>query len=421
MTDTQVRLPHFPFFEALAKASSEDDPDWRSTKAGLLVLRLLDNWAMWGAEVITGNEWGVHVVRRAVTLIDDGNPLRALIMSVLDAMRKSPDSAPSDLIPQLFAYARGLEFDAKWALAADVYDTIIHKVAQPILDAQAVVKAYMSLGACYRMLADWKEATVAYKAAGSLAKLRGDMEGVIRSEIAMANLSISRGNLPEAEKLLDRAIARAEKLGLDEIRAVALHDRADVAHHRGQFELAIELAYQALNVLSDQSARDRVLADIAASFFELGLRDAARDAHMIVAATAGEQYLRWASTINLLEIAIIDHHEAAFEQYRRQLADAPLPAVLGVHYHYYLGNGYRRFGNAELAAKEFEKAVSVASGHSLNEMLIKAEHALDEVRSGHAAPSVGAPASASDATTSHVVAHVASAIHEMRSGIAAMA
>src|SRR5690242_6330673 len=367
MTDTQVRLPHFPFFEALAKTSSEDDPDWRSTKAGLLVLRLLDNWAMWGAEVITGNEWGVHVVRRAVTLVDDGNPLRGLIMSVLDAMRKSPESAPSDVIPHLMAYARGLEFDAKWALAADVYDTIIHKVAQPIVDAPAVIKAYMALGACYRVLANWEEGTAAYKSAGSLAKLRGDTEGVIRSEIAIANLSIGRGNLPEAEKILDRAIARAENAKLDEARAVALHGRAEVAYHRGQFPLAIRLGYEALKGTTEQAARDRVLGDIAASFFDLGLRDTARDAHLIIAATAQEQQTRWVSTINLLEIAGADGNEAAFEQYRRQLADAPLPLHLAAYYQFYTGQGYRALGHLDMATAAFERAVSIASRHALSE------------------------------------------------------
>lgn len=186
-SNQDVRLPHFVFFEALAAATSEEDPEWRSTKAGLMVLRLLDNWAMWGAEVITEHEWGVHVVRRAVTVIDEGNPLRTPIMNVLDVMRKT-QNPPSDVIPQLFAFAHALELDGKWVLAADVYDTIIHKVAQPIVDTPAVIKAYMALGACFRMLADWAEAAVAYKAAGRLARLRGDAEIVAEARAAAAQL-----------------------------------------------------------------------------------------------------------------------------------------------------------------------------------------------------------------------------------------
>lgn len=187
-SNQDVRLPHFVFFEALGEAKSEEDINWRTTTAGLMVLRLLDNWAMWGAEVITENEWGVHVVRRDVTRIDEGHPLREPIMSMLEAMRKSPERAPSDLIPHLMAYARALELDGKWALAADVYDTVIHKIAQPIIDADAVVTAYLALGACYRMLADWKEAMAAYKAAGSLAKLYGHKEIVAEARAVVSQL-----------------------------------------------------------------------------------------------------------------------------------------------------------------------------------------------------------------------------------------
>ena len=413
MNDTQVRLAHFPFFEALAKTPDESSSDWRTAKAGLLVLRMLDDWAEQGPEVITENVWGVHVVRRTVTLIDAGNPLRGLILNVLDTMREAPDGSPSDVIPQLMAYARGLEFDAKWALAADVYQTII-KRAHPVFDAAAIVGAYMCLGACYRVVANWKEATVAYKAAGSLAGLRGDIESVIRSEIAMAKLSMDRGNFPKAEKILDKAIARADKAELEDIRAVALHDRATVAHHRGQFELAIQLGYEALNGTAEPSERDRVLGDIAASFFDFGLKDAARDAHMIIAATAQEQRTRWVSTINLLERTAPDGNEAAFEQYRRQLSNAPLPASLAAPYYYFVGQGYRAFEHVDAAIQALEQAVSVASEHELNEVLIRAEQSLDELRSGKA--SVGINASQPQVTVecSSAVADVANAIHEMR-------
>ena len=414
MNDTQVRLAHFPFFEALAKTPDESSSDWRTAKAGLLVLRMLDDWAEQGPEVITENVWGVHVVRRTVTLIDAGNPLRGLILNVLDTMREGPDGSPSDVIPQLMAYARGLEFDAKWALAADVYQTII-KRAHPVFDAAAIVGAYMCLGACYRVLTNWKDATATYKAAGHLAQLVGDMESVIRSDIAMAKLSIDRGNHPRAEKILDKAIARAEQAGLTEIHAVALHDRAAVAYHRRQFELAIHLNYAALNGTADQAERDRVLADIASSFFELGLKDVARDAHVILAATAQRQQTRWVSTVNLLEIATTDRNEAVFEQYRRELANAPLPPSLAVYYHYYVGQGYRAFGKLDVATHELEQAVSIASEHNLNEVLIQAEQSLAEIRRGTALAFVGGLQPSATVETSPAVADVASAIREMRS------
>lgn len=418
MNASKPRLPHFSFFEALASAPDEASVQWRTAKAGLVTLRMLDNWAEQGAEVITSNTWGVHAVRRTIMQIDKGDPLRALILNVLEAMRSAPEAMAVDATPQLFAYARGLEFDAQWALAADVYWTIIKHAMG---DVPVMVSAYMYLGASERMLAKWKEATTAYKAAGTLAKLSGDTESVIRVQIAMGKLSIDRGNLPRAEQILDKAIAQAEKAGLEDIRAVALHDRADVAHHRGQFELAIDLAYKALNGTTEQAERDRVLSDMAASFFELGLKDAARDAHMILAATAQQQYGRWVATVNLLEIAATDGNEAIFEQYRRELAKASLPASLAVHYHFYTGQGYRSFGHRDMAIQALEKAVALAAEHGLNEILIKAEQSLDETRKGDATPMVTVSEGSTVDNYSPVIADVASAIHEMRALVSATA
>lgn len=418
MNESKPRLPHLAFFEALASSPDEASAEWRTTKAGLVTLRMFDNWADMGADVITENNWGVHAVRRTIMQIDAGNPLRALILNVLEGMRAVPDAPAAEVVPQLFAYARGLEFDAQWALAADVYQTIISH-ARAIADAHVVVSAHMYMGACLRVLTHWREATEAYKIAGRLAKAIGDQESVIRSEIATAKLAIDRGNLPKAEKILDRAIAHAERADQEEIRAVALHDRAAVAYHRQQYELAVHLNYQALSGIKDESERDRVLGDIASSFFELGLKDVARDAHLVIAATTQQQHTRWVSTVNLLEIAATDGNEAVFEQYRRQLASAALPASLAVHYHYYVGQGYRAFGKLDSATQALEQAIRIAGEHNLNEVLIKAEQSLEDIRQGRelrvACESTVPPA----AETSAMVAAAATAIREMRALVAA--
>ena len=66
-------------------------------------------------------------------------------------------------------------------------------------------------------------------------------------------------------------------------------------------------------------ARDRVLNDLGASFVQLGVYSAARDAYLVVAATAQEQYMRWTAMINLLDVAADERREPVFEQYRRDL------------------------------------------------------------------------------------------------------
>jgi tetratricopeptide (TPR) repeat protein len=305
------------------------------------------------------------------------------------------------------AYARALQFEAKWSLAADVYETVIsHSDVET--DPDLVISAHMQLGACLRVLARWEAAVRAYAVAGLVAEGVGDVMGVLRARIAEANLATDRGNLPLAERILDDTIESATEPDLIEVRSIALQDRAAVAHRRGQYSTALEMAYAALGGMPNQVSRDRVLTDIAAMFSEMGLYSAARDANLVLAATAQEQYTRWVATINLIEIAAIDQMEPAFEQYRRELADAALPASLRAYYHYYVALGYQMFGRQNDAHTEFERAIVIASANKMNQLVIDTERALASLQTGVRRRT------GSTWESSGKVADIASAIAEMR-------
>jgi len=409
MGHPEIRLPHYVFFETLAQEENESTLGWRTVSAGLLTLRCFDAWAMDDeTRDRHGDSWGVRLVRRRVEEIPAGTPVRALLISILDAMSSRSRAGPAAVAPRLMAYARALQFEAKWSLAADVYKTVIDH-SDAVTDPDLVISAHMALGACLRVLARWHEAVQAYAVAELVAEGIGDVIGVLRARIAEANLATDRGNLPLAERILDDTISRATDPDLIEVRSIALQDRAGVAHRRGQYNTAIEMAYEALGGMSNPAARDRVLVDIGAMFWELGLYSAARDANLVLAATAQEQYTRWVATINLLEMAAVDRMEPAFEQYRRELDDAALPATLSAHYHYYLAVGYQMFGREEDSRVEFERAMAIASANNMNQVVINAEKGLESLRSRTAAPSSKSPG-----TPSEGVVRVAEAIGEMR-------
>ena len=406
MGSAQGTLLHLPFFESLA-GMSEDAPEWRATTAGLVTLRLFDSWAAEGPRAVAPGAWGARAVRDAIREVDARSAARALLTSVLDAMESSPGVRMSVVAPRLMAYARELQFEGRWTLAADVYRTVIAH-AHPVEDADVVVPASMQLGASLRMLAEWNEAAEAYSTAGQIAELTGDLMNVLRSRVSEGNLAIDRGNLPRAEAILDDTIAEASAAQLGEVRALALHARAHVAHMRQEYELAVRLAYEALGGLKSRSARDRVLSDIATSFLELGVRTAARDAYLVLAATAQEQYMRWLATVNLMEIAALDRAEPIFEQYRRELADAPLPVTLAAHYYYYVGQGYRLFGRPAPARAALARAVEMATANQLNQLLFQAEASLEELGRG------GELSSTSSAEVPTSTAEVAEAVRDMR-------
>jgi tetratricopeptide (TPR) repeat protein len=377
---SEPRLQHVPFFEALARAT-EDSAEWRLTSAGLVTLRLFDAWIVEGPSVVAADSWGLRAVREAIGAVDAGSSSRSILASVVDAMESAGAVRVPLVAPRLLAYARALQFDGRWELAADVHRTVLAH-AHPVDEADIVIAANMQLGACLRTTAAWDEATTAYARAGCVAAMSGDIVNVLRSRVAEANLAKDRGNLPQAQMLLDETIREATANRLADIRAVALHDRANIAVRRGEFEAAITMAYEALEGTSAPASRDRILSDIAVAFYELGMRSAARDAYLILAATAQEHYLRWAATINLMECAAADGREPMFEQYRRELADASLPVTLACQYNYYVGEGYRLFGRMEQARMALERALQLAEQHRLNEMMFRVEQSLESLKDG---------------------------------------
>ncbi|HEY9426815.1 MAG TPA: hypothetical protein VIR34_06650, partial [Gemmatimonadaceae bacterium] len=221
MGHPEIRLPHYVFFETLAQEESESTPEWRAVSAGLLTLRCFDAWALDDdTRGRHGDSWGVRLVRRRVEEIPAGTPVRALLISILDAMSSKTCTGPAAVAPRLMAYARALQFEAKWSLAADVYETVIsHSDAET--DPDLVISAHMQLGACLRVLARWEEAVRAYAVAGLVAEGIGDVMGVLRARIAEANLASDRGNLPLAERILDDTIERAAEPDFIEVRSIA--------------------------------------------------------------------------------------------------------------------------------------------------------------------------------------------------------
>src|SRR5579872_4187683 len=411
MGRSQVKLPHYAFFEALARCENESCAEWRTTSAGLLTLRLFDDWVMEGGSAVSLDSWGLRCVRESISAIDAGSSVRALLTSLVDSMQLARHARVAVVAPRLMAYARALQFDAKWTLAADVYRTVLQN-AEPAADTDVVIAANMQLGACMRVLAQWSEARGAYAAAAEVAAFTGDAANVLKARIAEANVMTARGNLPAAEKILDAVIESAEDNGLREIRGFALHDRGVVARKRGELDAAIAYTYEALSCYESQTAKDRALADLAATFFDLGLYDASRDANLVLAATAQESYTRWVAMLNLLEGAAVDRKETVFEQYRRELAQQTLPTVLMADFEYYLGQGYRLFGHNARAESCLARAIATASSIQANEVLIKAEQLLSEIKSGREIGERGPVAQATN-PSSHV-AEVAEAIHEMR-------
>jgi tetratricopeptide (TPR) repeat protein len=269
----------------------------------------------------------------------------------------------------------------------------------------------MRLGFCLRQVGQLARAASAYAQAGRVAAAAGDLMGVLRSRLGDAKIALMRGNMPRATQILDDTAQRAADANLASVRSMALHDLSAIAYHAGNYERAVRLAYEALETSSNQRDRDRILADIATGLLQLGVRSAARDAYLVLASTAIDQYVRWTALINLLEIAALDGREVIFEQYRRELADQPLSVEHRVDYQIAVGDGYALLGHVEQAKYWLEMAIETASRVPLNQMVFKAEEKLQRlVSAAHSRPA----APREDAVVGEEVESIAGAIRGMR-------
>lgn len=362
---------------------SEGDADWPAINAGLQVLLLVDAW-MSGNDASRASDYGIRAVRSAIEAVPATVTARQILSRIVDAGEAPGSPGMVQIGRHLMGYGRSLDYDGHYALAADVYRALIRHVP-PSMDADIAIDAQMRLGYCLRIQDDWAAAETAYGSAHEIAIARGDAPKAMHARIGQASVAFARGNLPGAESMLDAIIVEAAPAAHSDVRSMALHDRALVAHWRGQYDHAARLAYGALALTRSLTARDRILADLANAFVQLGVLDVARDSYMVLANTAQEQYVRWLAMINLLEISALQTNEAVFESYRADLMGERLPSFLMAQYHYYTAFGYHAFGKNGVALRSLEQASELAETHRYNQLLFQVEELAGAVKRGAAA------------------------------------
>ena len=193
MFDSSQEMRHLPFFTELASLE-ERDTAWRAVSAGLVLLRLVDAWIEEGSAVVAADGWGVRSVEASIEEMPAGMPARTILMSVLDALMRSRSGDMHVVAPRLMAYARSLDLDANWALAADVYETVIAHV-HPDEDSEIAVNALLRHGHCLREIGEFLSATESFNTAAELAHRTGDMIGTLRARIGEAMIEIGRAHV----------------------------------------------------------------------------------------------------------------------------------------------------------------------------------------------------------------------------------
>ena len=408
-------IRHQIYFDTLG-SMQEDSASWRSVFAGLSVLRLVDAYAPAGHTTGPVNWAQLHAVRTAIELMSEGDAVRGVLTCVLEEIT-TRNKVDDTVCAALMGYGRALDYEASWGLATDVFSTVAG-LAKPERNARLAVEANTAIGGAARRNGDWETSGRAYSQAAYIADTLGDRPGVLGVQIGIANTYLAKGNLPQAETILDDVIVQARDQEFPEIQSLALHSRASLAHRRGEHADGLRLAHEALGLATRPSDRDFILEDIAALFTELGLRDSARDAHLILTTTAQSKLVRWTASLNLMELASLDGLQDAFDSHAHELARAPMGPWIRSHYLVFLGEGLSRFGRQDAAIEALEEAVIFAESNQIHQIAFKAHDALAAVRSApRALPNFTQP----PAWLPDDVATVVRAISELRKAAVAAA
>ncbi|HET7586313.1 MAG TPA: hypothetical protein VFK13_15480 [Gemmatimonadaceae bacterium] len=372
-------LRHQAYFEQLDAIGDDAHPDFHAVAAGLYTLRLFDSWVTDGCGSGAPDARQLAGARTAIEAAPPSATMRVL-GNVVEAIATAQGVDGSMVLPALLAYARALHFEARWALAEDVYDTVI-SVSPCVSDDELLLSAMHMRGYTMRMQGRLDEAAVAYKQLRMAAEFVGDTKFVMEARLSEALLATQRGNLPQAERALDELRSHPEVVLRPALRSRTLHARSIVAGKRGDLSEAVVLGHEALQLCKDSANRERILGDIANTLTAMGEWNGARTAFMIIACTAQERYLRWMATINLMEIAFLERRHLVFDQYRRELCSVELPHDLQALYLYTAAQGFRIFGSAQESEAALESALAIAQRYGINELIFKIEalQALPEV------------------------------------------
>ncbi|MGH9422075.1 MAG: tetratricopeptide repeat protein, partial [Thermoanaerobaculia bacterium] len=366
-------IRHLAFFETIGTLD-ETSYERVSAFAGLGVLRVVDRILEDRADANPG-EWAeVHSSRRNVEAMRDGDPARGILLRILDRAVSEPKLS-NELGSDMLSYGRVLDLEARWPLAADVFQSVADSFPEREF-TQLVIEASTALGAASRNAGNWDASATGYSRAEHLAASSGDVELGLIARIGMATSHMVRGNLPAAEAEIEEVLREAERNRSEKVTAIALHARASVAHSRGDYGQAVHFGYRSLELTTNPGSRDRIVADLAAAYAGLGMRDVARNAYSIVALTSPYQSVRWQATLNLMELSIEDGDVGAFDGYVTELGSAALDPRLRSFFLLLQARGSRRFDRGDFAAR-FETAREYAAAHGLHQLAFESESGLD--------------------------------------------
>jgi len=371
---------------------ADDAPAWQALGSGYLVMRVFDDWLILGPARIAFDLRHSQIFATIATIPEAYQQERRVLETALQLLINASGTDPDPVVGPLLAYAAILETRNAWGPAADVYQTVAYGLTDfhgNRQDLASIALVRLREGQCWRNAQEYEHAVAAYEAAGMLAEIAKNDVLRLQGRLGLANVARVRGALPVAETALDEILEDAERCSLlvaALLRPAVLHSRGVVRLARGRYDEALADLYAAYCDTSDLLERELVLADLGACASVACYRDTARNALEVIALTAHRPLARQFALVNLLEIAVLDENQLAFERWRSALVLAECIPLAQAHAKLYLARGVERFQGQDQALSAFQEAAHYAATAGIHQVEFEALGDIDRLKQAAMAP-----------------------------------
>ena len=336
--------------------------------------------------------------RRPSALRDlcDQDPLPALVRwTTLECPPQNVRSVDVDaeaVWGTLLGYGAYWESVGRARRAARIYQMMlaILGLSEGDLDVVSLAVILSRYGFIARYLGDFDASEKAYQQASVCAKQANIPLGLVRAQVGRANTMMRRGNLGNAEVLLDEVIAYAERLNIPEAECAAYHSRGSVRVLRGRYADSMRDLLNAHHRASDAHEREIIVSDIAACAGSAGYYKLSGELYRILLRTNCLPTTQSCAISALLEFAVYENNPEQFEHWKAMFAECAstyeLPVDHLLHAALFTCYGTERFKPRAAAVQAYHEVIVRARQFGSHQIAFKAEERLTALLAGAVPP-----------------------------------
>jgi len=372
-------LPHAIFLQRVSGPEPATTLEARLGQGAFLALRLVDLLAPDRAPVSQDAfhyQWVAtdRFCRELHAAATEGAHVHGIAESASDSYRLGDIQL---IAPALFAYAHFLEAELRLEEALDVLTTLLVVVGHRLSSTDAVA-SQLRFARVYRKLNRFDEAEAAYAEAGEMASAAGDHRGELLSRIGQAECVRGRGNLPDAEAGLRRALADARARREQDVEARAEHGIGVVLYQMGQPAEAIPHTWRAFELYEDKASQLRALNDIGIMLLMVGNSAGAERALCEVVRRGATPESTSNAMIELMHTASFRRDHVGFARWRERCEErlSDMPPNFRADFYLKQGIGQARFGRYRRAEALMKEALEIAGAAGLHEVEFRIERIL---------------------------------------------